>query len=130
MRILYVDDNEMNRCVVRAMLSTAQVEMDEACDGAAGLEMVERGDYDLVLMDLRMPVMDGLTAIGHLRRRDDDKANVPVVVLTADTGPDIRDTCLAQGADEILLKPVMMQALFDALGRVVVRTSPQSARLA
>ena len=121
MRILYVEDNETNRLVVRQMLAAADIEVAEAEDGVVGLEMVDAGDYQLVLMDLRMPRMDGLTAIRGLRARGDDKAATPVIVVTADAGSSIRADSLAAGADEVILKPVSMQALFDAIGAILAR---------
>ena len=73
----------------------------------------------MVLMDLRMPGMDGITAIRHIRARPDAKAKLPVIVVTADTAPDLRERCIAAGADEVLFKPVAMEPLFGAMGRVL-----------
>ena len=121
MNILFVEDDAMNRRVVRDMLTVAGAEMDEAADAETGLRMIEEGDYDIVLMDLRMPGMDGLTAIRHIRARHDAKAGVPVIVVTADTALDICRDCIDQGADEVILKPVAMNKLFDAIGRLIAR---------
>jgi CheY-like chemotaxis protein len=68
-----------------------------------------------------MPGMDGITAIRQIRARGDAKSGVPVIVVTADTAPDLRDRCVAAGADEVLFKPVAMDALFDAMGRILAR---------
>ena len=68
-----------------------------------------------------MPGMDGITAIGHIRARPDDKANVPIIVITADTALDLRERCLAAGANEVLFKPVAMDALFEAMGRILAQ---------
>jgi DNA-binding response OmpR family regulator len=65
--------------------------------------------------------MDGITAIRHLRARGDAKATLPVIVVTADTAVDLRDYCLREGADEVLFKPVAMDSLFDAIGRLLAR---------
>ncbi|WP_294395345.1 response regulator [uncultured Sphingomonas sp.] len=121
MNILFVEDDAMNRRVVRDMLTVAGADMDEAADAETGLRMIEEGQYDIVLMDLRMPGMDGLTAIRHIRARDDEKATVPVIVVTADTALDICRDCIDQGADEVILKPVAMNKLFDAIGRLIAR---------
>ena len=121
MNILFVEDDAMNRRVVRDMLTVAGATMDEASDAESGLRMIEEGQYDIVLMDLRMPGMDGLTAIRHIRARHDAKAGVPVIVVTADTALDICRDCLDQGADEVILKPVAMNKLFDAIGRLITR---------
>jgi CheY-like chemotaxis protein len=127
MRILFVEDNEVNRRVVREMLRAGGVDMSEAEDGQIGLEMIDTQDFDLVLMDLRMPVMDGMTAIRHIRRRTDGKAGMPVIVVTADDGATIDADCLAAGADDVLHKPVSMGALFGAIGAVLAGRGDESA---
>lgn len=111
----------MNRRVVRDMLEVAGVEMAEAENAEDGLTMIGADDYDAILIDLRMPGMDGLTAIGHIRGRNDAKARVPIVVVTADTAADLRQRCLTAGADDVIFKPVAMDAMFDALGRLLAR---------
>jgi CheY-like chemotaxis protein len=83
--------------------------------------MIEANDYDLILMDLRMPGMDGITAIRHLRARGDEKAGLPVIVVTADEGLTIDADCIAAGADDVLRKPVSMAMLFDAIGSVLAQ---------
>ena len=123
MNILFVEDDAMNRRVVRDMLTVAGANMDEAEDAETGLRLIDTHDYDIVLMDLRMPGMDGLTAIQHIRARGDAKAGLPVIVVTADTAIDICQKCIDQGADEVILKPVAMNKLFDAIGRLIARGS-------
>jgi CheY-like chemotaxis protein len=130
MRVLFVEDNEVNRRVVGEMLRAGGIEMAEAEDGAAGLEMIERNDYDLVLMDLRMPGMDGLTAIRHIRARPDAKAQVPVIVVTADAGSSIEADCRGAGADELILKPVSMAVLFEKIGALMASRDGGSVLLA
>ena len=127
MRVLFVDDSDVNRLVVREMLRAAGIEMAEADSGAAGLEMIAANDYDLILMDLRMPGMDGLTAIRHLRARGDAKAALPVIVVTADAGPSIEADCKAAGADDLVMKPVSMALLFDAVVRLATRSAADRA---
>ena len=119
MRVLFVEDNATTRRVVYEMLTAGGIEMDEAEDGIEGLEAIEAGEHDLILMDLRMPRMDGLTAIRALRARDDAKAKLPVIVITADAGSTIRADCMAAGADEMILKPVVMQDLYAAIGTLL-----------
>jgi two-component system, OmpR family, response regulator QseB len=119
MNILFIEDDPMNRRVVKDMLNVAGAEMTEAEDAERGLKLIDQQNFDVVLVDLRMPGMDGLTAIRHLRARGDEKAALPVIVVTADTAVDLRERCLAAGADEVLFKPVAMDALFDAIGRML-----------
>jgi CheY-like chemotaxis protein len=130
MRVLFVEDNEVNRRVVKEMLTAGGIDMSEAEHGAAGLEMIEANDYDLVLMDLRMPGMDGMTAIRHIRARGDDKAKVPVIVITADAGSTIDADCKEAGADEVILKPVSMTSLYDTIGALLARRGGDSVLVA
>ncbi len=109
----------MNRRVVRDMLYVAGIAMTEAESGEQGLEQIEAHLFDVVLLDLRMPGMDGFGVIERVRARTDAKANLPLVVITADTAADLRDRCLTAGADEVLFKPVAMESLFDAIVRVL-----------
>jgi CheY-like chemotaxis protein len=123
MQVLFVEDDAMNRRVVRDMLMVAGAEMSEAEDAETGLAMISQGQFDIILMDLRMPGMDGLTAIRAIRARGDAKALLPVIVVTADTANDIRADCLRVGADDVILKPVAMKSLFDAIGRTMAKTN-------
>ena len=119
MRILFVDDNAINRQVIRAMLDAAGVEMSEAEDAETGLRMIADEDFDLILMDIRMPGMDGLAATRKLRERGDAKGALPVIVVTADTAPNLKADCLSSGANDLVMKPVQMDVLFDTLGRII-----------
>ncbi len=109
----------MNRRVVRDMLDVAGANMAEAENAELGLEMIDRGEYHMILIDLRMPGMDGITAIRHIRARGDEKAEVPIIVVTADSGVDLRERCLSAGADDVIVKPVAMDQLFEAMGRIL-----------
>ena len=119
MNVLFIEDDRMNRRVVKDMLHVAGVEMAEAENAEEGLRLLDANDYDMLLVDLRMPGMDGITAIQHIRARGDAKAAVPVIVVTADTAIDLRERCLAAGADEVLFKPVAMDALFETMGQLL-----------
>ncbi|MBX3593996.1 response regulator [Sphingomonas sp.] len=123
MNILFIEDDPMNRRVVRDMLDVAGAAMTEAEDAETGLRRIDAEDFDVILVDLRMPGMDGIEAIQHIRARGDHKAELPVIVVTADTAVDLRERCLGAGADEVLFKPVAMDALFDTIGRVLAQRS-------
>ncbi|MEG3085321.1 response regulator [Sphingomonas sp. PB2P12] len=123
MNVLFIEDDRMNRRVVRDMLDVAGVAMVEAESAEVGLEILDEGDFAVVLVDLRMPGMDGVTAIRLIRARQDAKATVPIIVVTADIAPDLRERCLAAGADDVIFKPVAMDALFEAIGRVLARAA-------
>jgi CheY-like chemotaxis protein len=111
MRVLYVDDEEPNRRVIKRMLEKAGIVMEEAPDADK--------NYDLVLMDIRMPGKDGFAAIGEIRSHRDAKKDVPIIVVTADDAHDIRLRARAVGANDVLIKPVDKEQLFRAIQRVV-----------
>lgn len=119
MNVLFIEDDRMNRRVVRDMLNVAGADMIEAESAEEGLRILDDQEFDMLLVDLRMPGMDGITAIQHIRARPDQKGRVPIIVVTADTAIDLRERCLAAGADEVIFKPVAMDNLFDAMGRVL-----------
>lgn len=127
MNVLFIEDDRMNRRVVRDMLDVAGATMTEADSAELGLSLLDQNDFDMLLVDLRMPGMDGITAIQHIRARNDAKAKLPIIVVTADTAVDLRERCLAAGADEVLFKPVAMDALFDAMGRLLARGADDDA---
>lgn len=121
MNILFIEDDRMNRRVVGDMLDVAGATMVEAESAERGLEILDEQDFEMVLVDLRMPGMDGITAIRHIRARRDAKGMVPIIVVTADVAPDLRQRCLSAGADDVIFKPVAMDSLFDAIGRILAR---------
>ncbi len=123
MRVILVEDDALNRRVVRDMLQVIDIDMVEAENGEAGLDLIAASPFDLVLMDLRMPGIDGLTAIRRLRAMPSPICDTPVVVITADTAPDLKAQCSAAGADDVLLKPVALNALIDVIARVAAAGS-------
>ncbi|MAK62931.1 MAG: response regulator [Ponticaulis sp.] len=128
MKILFVEDDAMNRRVVKEMLTAANIEFDEAEDGPAGLKKIDEEVYDVILMDLRMPGMDGMEAIRRIRARDDEKARTPIIVVTADTALNLRGQCLEQGADEFLIKPVEVRALFETIAFTIAKHKKARSR--
>ena len=121
MNVLFIEDDRMNRRVVKDMLDVAGVAMVEAESAERGLEIIDEQDFAIILVDLRMPGMDGITAIEHIRKRGDSKAQTPIIVVTADIAPDLRERCLTAGADDVIFKPVAMDSLFDAVGRMLAK---------
>ncbi|PVX30627.1 response regulator [Sphingomonas pokkalii] len=119
MNILFIEDDPMNRRVVKDMLDVAGATMAEAAWAEEGLARIDAEAFDIVLVDLRMPGTDGFETIRRIRGRADTKAALPIIVVTADTALDLRERCLAIGADDVLFKPVAMDALFDSIGRVL-----------
>jgi PAS domain S-box-containing protein len=111
-RVLVVDDDETNRQVARMLLEGAGFTVDEAEDGRRAVELATAGSYDLILMDMQMPVLDGVGATEELRRHPASR-EVPIIAITANAFIDDREACLAAGMDDFLTKPFEPQMLFD-----------------
>lgn len=118
MKIIYIDDNATNRQLLRDMLALEGIAMTEAGDAPTGLGMIESEDFDLVFMDLRMPNMNGVTAIRQLRSSATRRRHVPIVVVTANPSEGVRSMCRTAGASGFLDKPIDMARLFEIVGSV------------
>ena len=103
--ILLVEDNERNRKLVRTILEFRGYEVVECEDGAPSLELARAHKPALVLMDIQLPTMDGITALGRLRA-DPDPAAIPVVAVTASVTPGERDRVVAAGFNGYVSKPI------------------------
>ena len=123
MRVIYIDDDATNRLVVKTMLQPAGVTMAEASNVETGLRMIEGNEYALALVDLRMPGINGLTAIRQIRARTGSGRRVPVVVVSADLSPGVRGMCADAGADGFLEKPVEMAQLLAVIGAMLGKTA-------
>jgi two-component system, sensor histidine kinase and response regulator len=106
MRILLADDNDTNRLLARTILVDEGFLVDEALTGATALDAAARMAYDLILMDVSMPEMDGLTATRAIRKLPGRAGSVPILAMTAHAMPGDRERCLAAGMDDHIAKPV------------------------
>ncbi len=112
--VLLVEDNALNREVAGELLSDAGLLVDMAFDGRMALDCIQRRHYDLVLMDMQMPVMDGLTATRQLRALP-QFAQLPVVAMTANAMQSDRQACLDAGMNDHVAKPIEPELLFATL---------------
>lgn len=110
-RILVADDNPTVRIITVAMLEHMGHAVEIAEDGAAALSAVRDKPFDLVLMDLMMPKMDGLAATRAIRALPGPAAHLPIIGLTANTSDEDRDACLKAGMDSFATKPISAQHL-------------------
>jgi len=115
-RVLLVEDNELNQEVATALLGDAGLHVTVAGNGVDALQKLAPGIFDLILMDMQMPVMDGLTASTEIRKNPayDD---LPILAMTANAMHGDRDACLAAGMNDHLVKPIDPQLLIEALLR-------------
>jgi CheY-like chemotaxis protein/HPt (histidine-containing phosphotransfer) domain-containing protein len=116
--ILLVEDNPINRQLAMALLAKRGAAVAEAENGREALEALAKHDYDLVLMDVQMPEMDGFEATQAIRKREEETGkHVPIVAMTAHALKGDRERCLACGMDDYLAKPIKRQDLFQLLDR-------------
>jgi CheY-like chemotaxis protein len=121
-RVLVVDDHPVNRRVIRLFLEPFECELIEAENGQSALDALDREPIDLVLMDVNMPVMDGLEATRRLRR-DARFTRLPVIALTADVMSSQIKTCLEAGCDAHVAKPIDLRNLLSVMDRCLARTT-------
>ncbi|EDP63503.1 multi-sensor hybrid histidine kinase [alpha proteobacterium BAL199] len=117
-RILLAEDNDVNRMLVSKVLGQSGHQVDEVADGQQALQAATRVTYDLILMDMQMPVMDGVEATRAIRQLPGAAATVPIVALTADALPEHRHIYFDAGIDELLTKPVDWRLLDRTIARL------------
>ena len=117
LHVLVVDDVAVNRHLAAAMLQKAGHTSDEAGDGHHALEMLRNTDYDLVLMDVQMPRMNGIAATAAIRKLGGQKGAVPIVAMTANAMDGDRETLLAAGMNDYLAKPFTLTQLTGLIAR-------------
>jgi two-component system, sensor histidine kinase len=127
LRLLVAEDNEVNCEVLAAMVSHLGHEAQFAHDGSAAVRAVQQGDFDLVLMDLHMPELDGIAATRAIRALHGDKATLPIIALTADAYAETRARCFEAGMNGFLSKPVTLDALAHTVAHTVARSAASAA---
>jgi CheY-like chemotaxis protein len=126
-RVLVVDDVAANRRLAEVLLKQAGFAVDLAVDGAAALAALAEGPSpDVILMDVYMPGIDGLTAARRIRAMDGPVGQIPIIALTADASPDQIRACHQAGMNSYLAKPFNVQDLLEAIEACVEPASPSS----
>ena len=121
-RVLLVEDNRFNRQIAKTFLLHAEINVTEAEHGGIALELAQRFYYDLILMDIQMPVMDGYVATTLLRQQLG--LNTPIVALTANAINGEREKCLAAGMSDYLTKPFREEELLRKVSKWLLREAP------
>ncbi|MDQ8201122.1 response regulator [Pelagicoccus enzymogenes] len=116
-RVLLVDDNAINRKLGKRFLQQMKVHVTLATNGREAFETATSNDFDLVLMDLQMPELDGMEATQKIRQSTAPRSEVPIVALTANAFSDVREQCKNAGMDDFLTKPLRVNELAETLER-------------
>ena len=114
-RILVVEDNAINRRIACRLLEKAGHQAESACNGMDAVTAAKHGSYDLILMDLQMPVMDGLVATMSIRNLENGVRRTPIIALTASDPWSNREKCLEAGMDGYLNKPIDISQLYQTV---------------
>lgn len=121
LRILLAEDNDINAGIVMEMLASENVKCIRAVNGAEAVNAEKRYDFDVVLMDCQMPVMDGYTATKLIRKEGRNKDDIIIIALTANAFSEDKAACLAAGMNTHLSKPIRKKVLFDCIARELAR---------
>jgi two-component system, NarL family, sensor histidine kinase BarA len=115
--VLLVDDNEINLKLAKTLLNNRDVQVSTAQDGEQAMELTDKNFYDIIFMDLHMPKADGYQATEHIRQNENPCQNTVIVALTANAMPEEQLRVFNSGMNDILLKPISEQQLFDIFER-------------
>ncbi len=129
LRVLVAEDHPVNQQVIRELLRQVGLEIEIVDDGQAAVEAVQAHPWDLILMDVQMPRMDGPTATRAIRAREaqESLARVPIIALTANTMVDQIDDYLAAGMDAVVGKPIDLRVLLSAIGDVMADNAAEES---
>ena len=119
LRVLVVEDNQVNQLVTRRLLEKQGMDVALASNGNEAVEAWEREEFELILMDIQMPLMDGFGATAQIRERERRRGGrIPILALTAHAARGDRERCLAAGMDGYVAKPIEIRALMEAIRAV------------
>jgi two-component system sensor histidine kinase BarA len=116
---LVADDNEINRMLLRAQLLKLGAEVDDARDGGEALEMLQIQPYDLVFLDLQMPVLHGLEVMEALKKEAGPNTHTPVIAITAHAQPEQRQSVIDRGFAECLIKPILERQVVETASDIL-----------
>ena len=117
LRILLAEDNEINQKMTRVLLTRQGYAVDLASNGKEAVDAAQRGDYDLIFMDVQMPEMDGFEAAQEIRRLEDGQSHTPIIAMTAHALHGDRQRCMDAGMDDYVSKPLDPRKVFQAIER-------------
>ena len=120
LRILLAEDNKVNRRLAETLLGRRGYHVHSVCDGREAVEAFQSQAFDLILMDVQMPEMDGMRATAAIRQLEQEKeGHIPIIAMTAHAMKGDRERCLSGGMDDYISKPMKAQVLYETIERVV-----------
>ncbi len=127
-RVLVAEDNLINQKVVCYMLEKNGHQVTSAHNGQEALEALEKSLFDVILMDVQMPKMDGFEATAAIRKREAESGSyIPIVALTAHAMKGDRERCLEAGMDDYVSKPIKPEELFATINRAIKKTNKRES---
>lgn len=120
LKILVAEDDQISQYYMERVLGKEGHQLVPVYDGRQCLQALDTGTFDLILMDIEMPGMDGIEATRQIRARTDDKKNIPIIALTAHSLSGVQERCRAAGMNDSLSKPLELETLNKLLSRLFV----------
>ena len=127
LQVLVVDDDEINLLVARGMLGGLKAEVSSALNGATALSLCTEHKFDLIIMDINLPDIEGTEVARQVRQMDGPNRNTPIIALTATATAELRKQCLALGMTDFLTKPLQRPHLYDILTRLEQNRAQQTS---
>lgn len=122
-KILVVEDNKLNQKVIQIMLKELGCQIDLTYQGDAALELLQKNHYDLIFMDIELPGMNGFETIQAIRQLKNNNKQTAIIALTAHAAEENFNNCIRAGADNVLTKPILLDALVNILNQYVPKNS-------
>ena len=119
LRVLLVEDNDLNQIIIKTVLSQFNHVVITVSDGCAAIRALREDNYDLVLMDIRLPKMDGLEATRIIRKEPNEKREIPIISITADANLENQKLHFDAGINDCVTKPIDRQKLLQTINRVL-----------
>jgi CheY-like chemotaxis protein len=120
-RVLLAEDVKLNQILTQKLLARSGYQIDIVENGRLAIEALEKTDYDVILMDVQMPEMDGIEATRQIRNLSGAKKDVPIIALTAQAEGNTQDELRAAGMDDYISKPINFDILFSKLSALAAK---------
>lgn len=119
LKVLVTEDEAINRMYITTILERNGWEIDEASDGLEAIEFIASNEYDVILMDISMPRLNGIDATIQIRKEESGDKHLPIIALTAHAFPSDRKKFLEAGMDDVVVKPLNEETLIEVISKYV-----------